>query len=291
MSELLKEAFSTCIVLDGNIMFMGKRYSTEQLRQLYFEFSRDLLNRQIPHYRVIGIYHEWDDRHEKSVFRNNDMFGQSLIELSEKAQWLIPEKMGGNDPEKGCFYGEDENIENNQSFNEAYGWSPSGKISTKRANLLRVPEGLSITEPLSSVIGSLAIDEINPKTEEPITRLNTNNVWYTQHSLTASAVYPNMLIKNKDLGELKRDLSGKPYLFFFFMRGKGELSYADTQKFFKADFDKIMPCNAIYDLSKFFTCAIPKEGDSCLRLVYHEPFDNINEEVLTTILNEYGKEL
>lgn len=275
---MIGEAFAGCQV-NGGIVTFPMQLSPNDLRDIYDEFSRDLLNCMIPHYRVVGIWHNWDDKHAHSVFRCNDIYGMSLIELTMKLKYLVPMRNGGNNPEKGCFYGANEELENFQEFDNAFG-PDNGKGYNKRTtNILTLP---------SSKIGSLMIDSYFGEPEQEVTEITTSNVWYTQYSVVEDIQHPRVLIPNKRIAGLKDEGMGHATTFMFIKRGTGRLSYKDTQQFFMRGVDNIMPCDTAYDLSVFFTCRQPDDGDTVLRLVYLEEID---EFVLQSILNDYGREI
>ena len=276
--ELLKEAFSTCFVNNGIIRFM-KSYSPELMMELYSSFTEDLLNCNIPHWRVIGFYHQWDDKHGKSVFRCNDNYNQSLIELAHNMRFIIPEQNGGISLEDGCFYGEAEEVENLPEFDEAFGWSPSMRAGTKKANMLKVPR---------DQIGSLMVAYEYGDPSIPVNELTTSNLWYTQFSLVQEIKHPNVLIPNKKISDLVKGEMGDPLTFMFIKEGVGRLSYEDTQSLFKDNWEYLMPCDVAYDLSEYITVQYPDGSANEMKLVYWE---EINEDVLTTILQNYGRRL
>ena len=49
-----------------------------------------------------------------------------------------------------------------------------------------------------------------------------------------------------------------------------------------------MPCDVAYDLSEYITVQYPDGSTNEMKLVYWE---EINEDVLTTILQNYGRRL
>ena len=276
--NLLKDAFSTCFVNNGIIRFM-KSYSTELMMELYSSFTEDLLNCNIPHWRVIGFYHQWDDKHGKSAFRCNDNYNQSLIELARNMRFIIPEQNGGTNLEDGCFYGEAEEVENLQEFDEAFGWSASMKASTKKANMLKVPR---------DQIGSLMVAYEYGDPSIPVNELTTSNLWYTQFSLVQEIKHPNVLIPNKKISDLVKGEMGDPLTFMFIKEGVGRLSYEDTQSLFKDNWENLMPCDVAYDLSEYISVQCPDGSTNEMKLAYWE---EVNEDVLTTILQNYGRRL
>lgn len=278
-SKAIGEALASCIVVAGNMQFTSS-YSSEDLMCIYNRFIEDLLSCNIPHWRVVGFYHGWDDKHGKSVFRCNDIYGCSLIELGQRLSVVIPASNGGINPEVGCFYGFDEDVKNLKEFDEAYGVSPTMKAGTKRTNVLLLPK---------EEIGSLAANYQVPPDERESNGLNTDEMWYTQFSLVESPKWPRMLIPHKRIANLVKQGMGDPAFFMFIKEGTGSLSYVDTQKFFVEKCDRIMSCNVSYDLSKFFTVRYPDgSSNNSLQLVY---LTELDETVLTTILQNYGRRM
>ena len=277
-TSVIGEAFANCQVMGGVVTF-PMQLSPEEFKALYDRFSEDLLNCNIPHYRVVGIWHSWDDKHAHSVFRCNDIYGMSLIELSRALRYLVPMQNGGNNPEKGCFYGVNEELENMKEFDNAFG-PDNGKGYNKRtSNILMLP---------STEIGSLMIDTCWGEPEQTTEVITTSNCWYTQYSVVEDMEWPAVLIPDKYISGLKDEGMGHACTAMFIKRGVGRLSFKDTQQFFRKDVDSVMPCDTVYDLSMFFTCRVPQPGDAVLRLVYLEKID---EFVLQNILNSYGRDM
>lgn len=276
IENLMSECFMNCTVSNGTVQF-GRSLSKEDLMAVYSQFSEDLLNCNIPHWKVIGFYHGWDDVHQHSLFRCNDIYGMSLIELGMKLGDLIPVENGGINPEKGCFYGEDEDVSNNKEFDEGFGRSASMRAGTKHANALKLH---------TSEIGSMMCDYEGPPDANPVPYLGSDTVWYTQFSYVEDAEYPTMLLPKVKICDLKREGMGVATTFMFIKKGTGRLDYEDTQCLFDDSYDNIMPCRTVYDLSKYFTCAYPTGNTNGLRLVYKT---EINEAALTKILQDYGK--
>lgn len=281
-TRLVADLLHNCIVVNGTIKFM-RSITNDELFEVYKRLSDDLLSCKIPHWKVIGFYHGWDDKHQHTAFGQNDIFGMSLIELGLKMDKVIPVANGGIDPKKGCFYGVDEEIENLHEFDNAYGKSPDGKAANRRTNALMLP---------TSEIGSLMCDYQGPAVdgENPIDvpYFGTDTIWYTQFSLVDPAKYPTMLLPHVKLCDFTHGGMKKTTTIMFIKRGTGVLDYVDTQALFSSAYELIMPCRTTYDLSKFFTIAYPNGQVNGLKLVYKT---EINEDALTTILTEYGKDL
>ena len=274
--ELMRACFSNCTVSNGMVLF-NRKLNDEEYKAVHSKFSDDLLNCNIPHYRVVGFFHGWDDVHQHSMFRMNELYGCSLIELGFKMQDLIPTRNGGVNPEKGCFYGVNDEVQNLPDFNEGFGRSASMRSGTKRANALMLSK---------DEIGSMMCDTQGPPDVKDVPYLGSDTVWYTQLSYVYDADWPTMLIPNVKVCDIRRTGLKTPTVIMFIKKGTGRLDYCDTQKFFDESYDNIMPCRVSYDLSKYFTCAYVPASIGSLKLVYHT---KINEEALTAILREYGK--
>lgn len=277
--QLMRDAFSSCTVNNG-VINLGGNFTENELRDIYFWFTEDLLNWNIPHWRVVGIMHSWDSYHGQSAFRRNDNYKQSVIELGNKAKFIIPNRIGGNNPEKGCFYSQAEDIVNSKQFDRAYGVGATA--DTRRANVL--------TES-SETIGSLMID--NEFDGRVIDSLTSDNTWFTQFSKIEEPDRPRFLIRNKFLSELARDEDDamiSPRTVFFIKEGTGSLSYDESKKLFVEEWKKVSPCSVAYNLAEFFTCNVPVSGQptNMLTLTYWE---DIDEGVLTEILRNYGRRL
>ncbi len=277
LRDIMVRAFSNCSVNNGIVQF-GESLSPNEVIMAYRQFSADLLNCAIPHWKVVGFYHGWDDVHQHSLFRRNDIYGVSLIELSFLLDKVIPMSNGGIDPAKGCFYGEDEEVTNLKSFDESHGRSASMKAGTKHANALKVH---------TREIGSLMCDYEGPPDANPVPYLGTDTMWYTQYSYVEPAEYPQMLLPHVKICELNREGMGVATTFMFIKRGTGRLDFSDTQKFFDESYDNIMPCRVSYDLSKYMSCAYNDGSMNGVRLIY---LDEVNESVLNAILRDYGKD-
>ena len=69
----MNECFSGCTVQNGIVHFQ-RTLNKDELFSVYSQFTSDLLNGEIPHWKVIGFYHGWDDVHQHSLFRCNDIY-------------------------------------------------------------------------------------------------------------------------------------------------------------------------------------------------------------------------
>lgn len=276
--ELVGKAFASCFVNNGVIQFI-QPLSQEQLVYVYKRFSKDLLNYNIPHWKVIGFYFGWDDKHQKTAFLDNNHYDKSLIEIGMAMGDLIPACNGGIDPERGCWYGEMENIKNLEFFERGYGGPAKLGVDHRKANVLKVPK---------EVIGSMTCNNAVPPEGNDNTIVSTDTIYYTQFSAVEEADYPDFLIPNVFVCNIRSLELFQPTMFMFIKRGTGTLDYNDAQKFFVDWQERIMPCRTIYDLSKYISCAYPTGAQNYLNLVYTR---DVNEMVLQTILNEYGREL
>lgn len=288
MTDLLKEAFSNCIVSNSCITF-SRSYTPEELRKIYQEFTVDLYNCKIPHNRVVGFAKPGVTSIGYSMFKTNPIFNMSAIELGFALNCIVPKDIGGNDPERGCYYSysEDVSVDSSafDSFNRAFGNPKAPDADSKRANPLTVSYRL---------VGQLACGlEYPPKIAGDDTlvvnedfKVTTDNLWYMQFGLVQQAMYPKMLVKNKVICDL---LPGQPkgaYIHVFYMRGTGRKTYEENQELFIPDWVNIVPVPTEYDLTRFFVCKRPLPTDTnVLRLTYLE---NIDEDVLCNILNKYG---
>lgn len=304
INQLMKEAFSTCFVINGNITFI-KNYSSEQLAQIYSKFCADLLSCNIPHYRVIGIWFAEDTVHGKSMFQTNDVYGMSLIQLGKMARFIIPKEIGGNNPQKGCFYGKDEEVINLHTFEEKFGWTDGRKIEDRKANYL-----MKSKDVIGSVMGRPEIadesqsfeyhpenfkmaynsDDIND-TSLLNTEITTETLIYTNHSyLGEASEKPQLLLSGIKISELHAHVENDGNTCFFIMRGTGSMTYEETQELFWDPYSRICPCATRWDLSEFFTCRHPMgQGGNVLSLSYKDY--TINDDVLTHILQNYGKDM
>lgn len=273
---------ASCIVTGSTICFPGTP-SYGELQDFYKRFSRDLLGFNIPHYRVVGIWHDYDDKHGMSVFRTNDIFGMSCIELSMQARYIIPDKMGGNNGELGCFYGVSDDMSEYESFEDFKGFCRDWGMDNGKGIDNRTASVLNVSK---DVVGSLMVDTSHDDMPQ-INEFTTSDLWYTQR-MPYEVKFPKMLIPNKRIAGIQDTTLGKAPTFMFIMRGVGTMSYEESQELFNGRCSYIMPCNVRWDLSEFFVPRIPDPGDSC---IYLTCFERLDEMVLQGILNKYGGEL
>lgn len=284
METLWKNSMGSIMLnLKDGILDFGRYFTGEELFKIYQKFSADLLDAKIPNNRVIGFLHDWDVNHSKSVFRNNDIYGQSLIELSMKMTDIIVEEIGGNDPEKGCFYGSEEEVENDERVERYYGIAGkdlSGKI-IKKANIF--------TKDTRENIGALMCGTVMPPDSHYEEKMTTDNITYFQFDTYSQPVYPRTLIKGVDICTFDTDeqIVAEPRIIMFIKEGKGRMSFRDTQRLVSDKEEKFFSCPTTYDLSKYFTIKTPdKNGGSYLELCY-AGYD-IDEDVLLSILMKYA---
>ena len=275
--ELYKSCISECLIENG-IMKFPVLLDDRDLHEIYMQFTYDLLNCYIPHYRVVGFWHCWDDKHAKSVFRSNDIFGMSLIELGVKMADIIPLNNGGNNLAKGCFYGINEEVENNSDFDNQFGMDIGRGHENRHTNILTQSH---------EIIGSLMTDSYYGDPEIEVNEINTSSLWYTQYSVVDDLEFPKMLIPNKKISDLRDEGTGHACVVMFIKKDTGVLSYEETQQLFDKRAERIMPCSVTYDLSKYFLVRTPEPGDTFFNLTYLE---NIDENVLQQIIREYGEE-
>ena len=287
MNNTMYELFKGCNVKNGYIQF-PRTLNPDEVHKVYFKFTEDLLSRNIPHYRVVGFWHYPDKNHNTvSAFSEHDAYGCSLIELADRMKYIIPIDIGGNDPAKGCFYGEHENCENLQGFDETFYIHSRGK----KSNLLTISKDL-VCQLMIDINRPPKLGIEDDRSEDGIhdygcDEFNTDNIWYTQYYSSQPAVYPEMLIPHKHISNLQRP-SNKPVMtIMFLLKGTGTRSYVDNQQLVVGDLSRYyMPCRTVYDLSKFFVCAFPTQATDKFKLNYLE---TINEKVLTHILQDYGR--
>lgn len=268
--ELLKSALSTCMVLNGNLTFINN-YSAKDLMSIYGDLSEALLDYNIPHNRVVGIKYE-DSAAETSILRTHNYFNMSPIDLTVKAQRLIPTELGGS------LSG---NIDGDETF--------------ARTTEYRKPEFIESTGRLMYIHNNLLIDEDNPdpRSKRIIDRQKINRIcsetiqYFADQVANTWNVNVPMLIKDVDICETKTKDINIYTVTFFYVRGTGVLEFEDTAKFFLDD-AAVMPCRTIFDLGSIVSIRYPEGAGSSLQLVY---FDDISEDAFEQILREYGKEL
>lgn len=279
VEKLIHDALSNCVVSNGTLSF-DRRFSAEELKIIHKKFTEDLYNFKVPHYRVVGIFHEWDIKSDKSMLITNGLYNTSMLEIEQRARHIIPMEIGGNDPAKGCFIMAGEEIENYQpNFSEWIG-IPANK--GKRAEYLTVPH---------NEVGTLFLRKYMPQENVPDNQLClTSNMYYMEYFVEGSIPTKARVLVN-DYPILKfgeSDIYGLERIGFIYKRGTGVVDYSETRQLFAEKADRIMPVRTVYDLVTYVVVGNRYE-DGVFTLKY--PFaETMDEEVLTTIFNEYGKE-
>lgn len=274
------EALLTCYVEDGKLHFI-KNYSENEIMQIYTQLSEDLLNCNIPHYRVVAFTFNWDLQRNRSVFKQNNIHGKSLIEIAEDMKYVVPKAIGGNDTKAGRFAGETEEFPRGTVLEDSYGYPSSEHKDKRHTRVLKC----SHTD-----IGILfsGCSMPNPETG----RLESNDFVNTSkmafyNDFDEDTVLEKTLVRDKTICRIDCDnTSAKPRILMLFKEGTGRLNYKDTQKLFVPDYERVMVCPTQYDLAQFFTIRYPENNE--IEFAYLE---DIDEDVLTTILNNYGRKL
>lgn len=270
LKNLMKSAFSNCLVMDNAVIFLGGNFTEEQIRQIYIQFSTDLLDYNIPHYRVVGI--KWlRDIGEGSIFRINRDYGMSIIELAEKAQMLVPSKLAGNDLELGCHWSvSDTNVKD--IMGDAY--------MKMFECALKVPR-----EDIGQLMHFTMTGDMQDNSE-----ISSDTIIYSKVNLVTELENdpgrPEFLVKHVHIGRLWTHGVYGGQTTFFYMKGTGKRTYADNSKLFTYE-SEVFPCNTIYDLSRFVVVGYPMAGSTnSLPLIFRE---DVDKDVLTEILKEYGR--
>lgn len=279
----MKKAFANCSVSNG-VLRLGTS-SQEELNKVYQKFSQDLLNYDIPHWRVVGFYFPRNSNLNESAFADHDVLGMSLIEFGRKVSCVIPTTIGGNNPLEGCFYGKNEELnlpekvpEDFKGFNQTFGIQRKDN-GGKFANIL--------VDTTTKEIGSLMFDKDDDKSSAGmVSEITCDKLSWTKFGLYET-VKPTLLLPNEKLCDVTCAAGMNTATFLFIKRGTGIRSYEDNQNLFDSSHNRLMPCKTVYDLSKYFLCKYPMSGTNELQLVY---LADINEDALTTILRDYGGE-
>lgn len=264
---LMKSAFENCMVIGQKINFF-KQFSYEELLEIYDQFSMDLLDNNIPHYRVVGIYYG-KTINNFNVFTALDKYDRSLIEISQNVSKIIPDVLDNSDLLKFC---RQEDIDEMAPMMKASFIEPGAKKNIEFGQL-------------NFVSGYLRNVEDNPDIDQ-------DSVIYRTWSRCDDSLikHPNYLVK--DFKVCEASISSKAGFtseetVFYYMLGTGSLTYAEANELFNPVL-RIMPVAAEFALSPFITCKYPLQGCQTdgLDLCY---FDSINEETLTGILRNYAK--
>ena len=232
IGNLMSEALSNCILVNGKLM-LGRTFNKEELLAIYSQLSKDLLDCNIPHYRVFAIWMAKDPQIGESMFRNSSVYGCSIIELGHRSRLLVPMEIVGNDPETGCFHGVEEEVPNNNpNFISAHGITlkvGGTKQSCGVFNINREEFGCLMSDPILPHIGAddasveaPMVHEVNPK--------------YMMKAMSGCRdfehVPPKMLIPDVKLADINDVSIGGQKTLFFYKLGTGELSYEEAQKLF-----------------------------------------------------------
>lgn len=275
------EAFKGCTVSHGKVTFT-KNYSPSELRDICDKFTIDLLSNNIPHYRVVGFIYPTTFNNDKiSNFSNYAGFNQSLIELSYRFRFVIPDRIGGNDISMGCFYAQSDSTDGIDTskdspfdiFKKSFGEKASAEILTKTC----------------SNVGQLIIAKQH--WGESIDEIRSDNMWFCNYKNgNEDAERPQYLIRNKVISQYRESefnvggqRSTDPVIALY-MKGTGKRSFSDNQGLVLSRYKSFFPCSTKYNLSEFILCS-EDVSDGCLHLTYRE---DIDESVITKILNEYG---
>lgn len=299
------ELLSSCFI-NGNVLtFIGKQ--PQNIREFYNRLADDLFNMRIPHWRVIGFWYWNDPAKAWSMIMNNRIYGQSMIELSRRMKYYIPNAVGGNDPEHGCFYGVAEDMSayvggwEFDRFDENYGFDVIAHLEGKHARNGVRHTNLLMKDSYKDV-GCTTIEKYMDGIDQSNPVWTTSDPYYNQFSYDNEIRRPKMLIPNKYIGTLQdkhkesdlwggaedRTIPTDTRTFILFKRGTGRMDYKEARSLFAPNCRYFMPCETRWDLAEFLVPRIPNEGDTFIEFTYLE---TINDEVLTQILNEYGKEL
>lgn len=272
LGNLMREAFGTCTV-NGNIVKFSKSYTPEELRMIHSQFTTDLLDYNIPHYRVVGIKYEIE-RDDRRVLRLSNAYGMTIVELGLNAQQMIPAAIGGTDIEKGCLVRESDSLEG----------APETMVSDVGEDAMRVfsrhAAGYDFGQIMHMSYYADSDDDNNIMTGK--------SMRYCQMS-ARDTVKPDFLVDDFKICTVS-DEDREDYNYwtiFFYVKGTGERSYSDNTVLFTPK-SKVFPCNTIYDLTSVFFC---KTLDlDYLDRIELMPVKKYNDSVLTGILREYGGE-
>ena len=263
ISDLMRRAFSTCMVIGDKVQFI-ENFSKEEIVAIYDKFSKDLLDYNIPHYRVVGIYY-MNSGSTNTVLRSHTGYSMSIIELGEVVRDIIPDRIGGNDKSAGCVLSTREVAAMREEGTEPYN--------------IGIPHCLEIR---SDKIGQLMYNH------EEVSDMHQSDLLFMQYYLgdgtdDVEIGKPEYLLddflisKTRIVGESNSTV-------FFYLKSKGIMDYEDTARLFTRESD-IFPCRTIYDLSNIFMVKYPTDETNCISLILRR---NINGRVLEKILREYG---
>lgn len=266
---LMKKALGKCMVINKKIEFFTQ-LTPEEVYEVFTILSADLLDYNIPHYRVVGIkYVNLLD--SDSVLRAHRAFGISPIMLGLNAQKLIPLEMGGYGEGKGYIPVESQWVDERP------------KPYTKIYKILRTQEP----------IGQLAYHSNNMYLEgtDYWDTINTKSLQYQSlEVLDTIDVKVPYLVEDLEISNFYG--TEESYLCtttFFYKKDKGIRDYDENAKLFSYD-SEVFPCRTVYDLTKVFAIKVPT-GKNTNSLDLHYFCKNVNEDGLGQILREYAEGL
>lgn len=280
--ELMRDAFSLCEVKDGKISFL-RAYSEEEHKAIYERFMSDLLDWKIPHYRVVGVKF-MRDGFNNSMIGHQYAYNCSFLDIINESSYIIPYKIEGNDIDDACFV-EKGTAHNNKQWVEGNG----GHV-----DILRFPTAECGQLMFKTVIGNTEynsgpgfLDAGNDFLKIQ-TDMDIKNMHVVQWSLMETLRHPRCLIPEHHFTTVEPNSLKSHVTYFFYKKGTGVSSFDRNAKLFTPD-SGVTPCMTKYDLSEFIICRFPMANDpkDCLQIMYKT---NIDEYVLTRILNDYGKE-
>ena len=261
---LLADAFSNAMVVNGKVNFF-KQYTPEQIHDIYIGFTEDLLDYNIPHYRVVGIKYDADPT-QTSVLKVHAGFGMSLIELGNRVTKIIPIDCKG--------------------WEEGYGYQPENS-EYKDPN--RPNENINILREKEQHVGQLQYIHNNLGLTQYGNVMSTDTLRYATYKIADTVNdIPRFLIDDVEVCYTRKVFTEHDQTTLFYIKGKGVMDYPVTAKLFTYN-SGVFPVKAIFDLSQYILCKYPMNGISDgLELYYNE---KINEQALTEILQDYGKGL
>lgn len=270
IDSLMYNAFDNCTVR-GSDVFLSGDFTDEEMRIIHEKFTSDLLDYNIPHYRVVGVKY-MIERDDRRVLRFNTRYGMTIAELGMQASKIIPGEIAGISREKGCFVGENESLQD----------IPEGFIGTYGEDSVRAFSRSVSSECFGQILHTTSLD---PQPSD-IRHMCGHNLVYCQFK-AANTEKPIMLVPDFHIcNVMDTAVSEVCRTVFFYMWGSGKRSYSENTRLF-APKSKIFPCSTVYDLSWVFTCRpLGKQIDrNVIHLLYKE---DLNTMVLENILRNYG---
>ncbi len=273
-SELMYNAFSSCIIM-GNVIKFLSTFSKEEHMEIYSRFSGDLLDYKIPHYRVVGIRYPTDFVNT-SVIRTHRAFGMSPIELATACSSIVPIKLGGN-KNNGSFVPMDDPTVPPEDSQGRYNILARG--ATEIGQLMYMGGYFSDVENCDPRYRLPGLDGMN---------ISTKTLVYKQLSFAEAAMgeRPQFLVERDCLATVS-DIHMRKETTLFYEYGTGIMDYGENALLFAPN-SGVLPCRTVYDLSLFFTCKFPVDGDDTSSLILQYR-DNVNEYGLQEILHQYAE--